>query len=185
MSRVYANDRRSDLMNRLRAPERLPWHWLLPLLFPAGRPGLSLRRAQLRSLRQRPAYRRHQVDRRARRTARAIARPRPALRPGSQPAAAILLADGGGLERLRHIRLRRALPAQPLHRHRRAGALGQSQSADLQASLPARLKRLIAGALYAIRFLSLCMGAGTVAAVYQAARTALPAGPGSRCWRRR
>ena len=34
-------------------------------------------------------------------------------------------------------------------------------------------------ALYVIRFLSLCMGAGAVAAVWQAARTALPAQPGA------
>ncbi len=34
-------------------------------------------------------------------------------------------------------------------------------------------------ALYAIRFLSLCMGAATVAAVYQAARTAVPDQPGA------
>ena len=51
---------------------------------------------------------------------------------------------------------------------------GQQESAHLQAGLSTRPGRGSSLALYLIRFLSLCMGAVTVGAVYQSARTVVP-----------
>ena len=178
MGRVLAYVRLSNLMNRPRAPERLPWHWLLPLLF------LLVGLVYL------------------------YAAPNFEASDSAQHIGVIKwIAERGELplQSPDHAQLFGQEASQPPLYYLLMAAVWQAfDTADFDARyLPSPFTAIGAPArwgnrnlliyrqvyppdlsgsslaLYAIRFLSLCMGAGAVAVVYQAARTALPGQAGA------
>lgn len=173
MGHVLTQFRNSVLMNRLRSLERLPWHWLLPLLF------LLIGLVYL------------------------YAAPNFEASDSAQHIGVIKwIAERGELplQSADHAQLFGQEASQPpLYYLLMAAVWRAFDTADFDErylpspftaiGVPARWgnRNLLiyqqvyppdlrgsSLALYAIRFLSLCMGAATVAAVYQAARTALP-----------
>ncbi len=173
MGHVLTQFRNSVLMNRLRALERLPGHWLLPLLF------LLIGLVYL------------------------YAAPNFEASDSAQHIGVIKwIAERGELplQSADHAQLFGQEASQPpLYYLLMAAVWNAFDTADFDErylpspftaiGVPARWgnRNLLiyqqvyppdlrgsSLALYAIRFLSLCMGAATVAAVYQAARTALP-----------
>ena len=173
MGHVLTQFRNSVLMNRLRSLERLPWHWLLPLLF------LLIGLVYL------------------------YAAPNFEASDSAQHIGVIKwIAERGELplQSADHAQLFGQEASQPSLYYLLMAAVWRAfDTADFDErylpspftaiGVPARWgnRNLLiyqqvyppdlrgsSLALYAIRFLSLCMGAATVAAVYQAARTALP-----------
>ncbi len=173
MGHVLTQFLNSVLMNRLRSLERLPWHWLLPLLF------LLIGLVYL------------------------YAAPNFEASDSAQHIGVIKwIAERGELplQSADHAQLFGQEASQPSLYYLLMAAVWRAfDTADFDErylpspftaiGVPARWgnRNLLiyqqvyppdlrgsSLALYAIRFLSLCMGAATVAAVYQAARTALP-----------
>lgn len=173
MIRVQANDRKPNLINRPGSPERLPWQWLLPLLFLLA--GLVYLYAAPNFEASDSAQHIGVIKWIAERGELPVQSPDHAQLFGqeaSQPPlyyvlmAAIWNAFDTSDFNVRYLPspfTAIGLPAR--WGNRNLLIYKQVYPPDLSGS---------SLALYAIRFLSLCMGAATVAAVYQAARTALP-----------
>ncbi|MYD09139.1 MAG: hypothetical protein F4X02_03755 [Chloroflexi bacterium] len=176
MIRVHADDRMSNLMNRPRALERLPWQWLLPSLFLLV--GLVYLYAAPNFEASDSAQHIGVIQWIAERGELPVQSPDHAQLFGqeaSQPPLYYLLMaavwnafDTADFDERYKPSPFTAIGVPARWGNRNLLIYKQVYPPDLSGS---------SLALYAIRFLSLCMGAGAVAAVYQATRTALPGQP--------
>lgn len=173
MSRVLTRTQNLLLMNRLRSPERLPWHWLLPLLF------LLIGLVYLYAAPNFEASDSAQhigvikwIAERAELPVQSADHAQLFGQEASQPPLYYLLMaqvwrafDTADFDERYRPSPFTVIGVPARRGNRNLLIYKQVYPPDLSGS---------SLALYAIRFLSLCMGAATVAAVYQAARTVLP-----------